>query len=79
METLGGSIMSDVNEFNAETGVVVTRSYTSSELIQRAIDSSSDTDKEIVANPENETLVSAINKLKAIGLTEAEAKAIAGL
>ena len=71
--------MSDVNEFNAETGEVVVRSYTSSELIQRAIDSSSDTEKEIVSNPENETLLAAINKLKTIGLTEEEAKAIAGI
>lgn len=71
--------MSDVNEFNAETGELVVRSYTSSELIQRAIDSSSDTEKEIVSNPENETLLAAINKLKTIGLTEEEAKAIAGI
>ena len=71
--------MSDVNEFNAETGEVVARSYTKNEQKQRVKDSSTDTAKEIVPNLENETLVSAINKLKTIGLTEEEAKAIAGI
>ena len=32
MDSLGGSIMSDVNEFNAETQEVVVRSYTTSEI-----------------------------------------------
>jgi post-segregation antitoxin (ccd killing protein) len=71
--------MSDVNEFNAETGEVVIRPYTSSELIQRAKDCSTDIDKEVVTNPGNEALESAIDKLKTIGLTEEEAKAIAGI
>lgn len=71
--------MSDVNEFNAQSGEVALRTYTKSELKQRVKDSSSDTPKEIVANPESEALTSAINKLKTIGLTEEEAKAIAGI
>jgi hypothetical protein len=71
--------MSDVNEFNAQTGQVVIRSYTTSELKQKTKDFAGNAEKEVVPNPENEALTSAINKLKTIGLTEEEAKAIAGI
>lgn len=71
--------MSDVNEFNAQTGEAVIRPYTKSELKQRAKDSSNETEKEVVANPESQELTSALNKLKTLGLTEEEAKAIAGI
>jgi hypothetical protein len=71
--------MSDINEFDAQSGEVVIRAYTKTELKQRVKDSSSDTPKEVVPNLESEALTSAINKLKTIGLTEEEAKAIAGI
>lgn len=71
--------MSDVNEFNAETGQFLVRPYNSEELVQREIDLLVTTEVDSVPIPENEQLVSAINKLKALGLTEAEAKAVIGI
>jgi hypothetical protein len=71
--------MSDVNEFNAETGQFLVRPYNAEELVQREIDLSVIPEVDSVPIPENEQLVSAINKLKTLGLTEDEAKAIVGL
>lgn len=71
--------MSDVNEFNAGTGQSLVRPYNSEELVQREIDLLVTPEVDSVPIPENEQLVSAINKLKALGLTEAEAKAVIGI
>lgn len=71
--------MFDVNEFNAETGQSLSREYNQEELSQREIDLSVIPEVDSVPTPENEQLVSAINKLKALGLTEAEAKAVIGI
>ena len=79
MEALGDIIMFDVNEFNAETGQSLSREYNQEELSQREIDLSVIPEVDSVPTPENEQLVSAINKLKALGLTEAEAKAVIGI
>jgi hypothetical protein len=79
METVGCVIMSDVNEFNAETGQAVLRPYTEEELAQVEHDAS------IVATPETSPVeedalkISALVKLQTLGLTEEEARAIAGL
>lgn len=71
--------MSDVNEFNAETNQYVVRSYSEEELAQREIDLSNIPEVDSVPLPANAQLTSAVNKLKALGLTEAEAKAVIGI
>jgi hypothetical protein len=79
MENLGAIIMSDVNEFNAETNQYMVRSYSEEELAQREIDLSNIPEVDSVPLPDNAQLTSAVNKLKALGLTEAEAKAVIGI
>lgn len=71
--------MSEVNEFNAETGEVFVREYTEEELAQRAIDSSNMLIVDSTPLPDNENLISALTKLQSLGLTTDEAKAIVGL
>lgn len=78
LETMGGIIMSEVNELNSETKEVVYREYTPEELLQR------DTEINAIITPDITPLAnpirnSAINKLMSLGLTEDEAKAIAGI
>ena len=71
--------MSDVNEFNAETGQSIVRAYSEEELTQRDIDLINNAEVVSIPLPDNEKLISAIAKLQSLGLTEDEAKAIAGL
>jgi uncharacterized protein Smg (DUF494 family) len=71
--------MSDVNEFNVQSGEVVLRQYTEQELEQIELDRSSTPQFNIISVPENEALISALVKLQSMGLTTDEAKAIAGL
>ena len=70
--------MSDVNEFNAETGQSIVRAYSEEELTQRDIDLINNAEVVSIPLPDNEKLISAIAKLQSLGLTEDEAKAIAG-
>ena len=71
--------MSDINEFNVELGQFVLREYTESELSQRQEDLSYLPEESVVQVDLNSKLISALNKLKALGLTEAEAKAVIGI
>ena len=71
--------MSDVNEFNAQTGQAVLRKYTSEELAQAQRDSSISATPETTNLTEDPVKVSALAKLTSLGLTEEEARAIAGL
>ena len=75
--------MSDIIEFNYETGETITREYTESEIqaneqvsiqIDEMLSQIPEQDQSIIDN-----LQSAINKLTSLGLTENEAKAIAGI
>ena len=71
--------MSDVNEFNVELGQSVLREYTENELSKREEDLSYLPTESAVAIELNPKIISALAKLKALGLTEAEAKAVIGL
>jgi len=79
LEIVGYSIMSDVNEFNVESGQSVLREYTENELSKREEDLSYLPTESIVAIELNTKIISALAKLKALGLTEAEAKAVIGI
>jgi len=72
-------IMSDVNEFNAETGQAVLRPYTEEELAQAEHDANIVATPETVSIEEDALKISALVKLQTLGLTEEEARAIAGL
>ena len=71
--------MSDVNEFNVESGQSVLREYTENELSKREEDLSYLPTESIVAIELNPKIISALAKLKALGLTEAEEKAVIGI
>lgn len=71
--------MSDINEFNVELGQSVLREYTENELSKREEDLSYLPTESIVAIELNPKIISALAKLKTLGLTEAEAKAVIGL
>lgn len=71
--------MSDVNEFNAQTGQVIQRAYTVEELAQAEKDSDISATPETTNVTEDPIKVSALAKLTSLGLTEEEARAIAGL
>ena len=71
--------MSDVNEFNAQTGQAVLRAYTAEELAQAQRDSSISATLETTPVTEDPVKTSALAKLISLGLTEEEARAIAGL
>lgn len=79
METVGYDIMSDVNEFNAETGQAILRSYTEEELAQVQHDASIVAEPEVIPVAEDPIKLAALAKLTSLGLTEEEARAIAGL
>ena len=70
--------MSDVNEFNAETGEVVLRPYTSEELAMRAIEPDSSIVKSVPAEDYAQKQA-AVASLVAMGLTEAQARSIVGI
>ena len=71
--------MSDINEFNVESGQFVLREYTETELSKREEDLSYLPAESTVAIELNPKIISALAKLKALGLTEDEAKAIVGI
>ena len=71
--------MADVNEFNAQTGQVVTRAYTAEELAQAQKDANISATPDTVSVSEDPVKISALAKLTSLGLTEEEARAIAGL
>jgi hypothetical protein len=80
--------MTDITIINVATGQVVEREYTEEEKDLRSELESSPPQEIINARLQEESLQnseyvalkqSAINKLKALGLTEEEARAIAGL
>lgn len=71
--------MSDINEFNVELGQFVLREYTESELSKRQEDLSYLPEESVVQVDLNSKLISALAKLKALGLTELEAKAVIGI
>ena len=75
--------MSDVLEINVQTGERIERDFTAEELAQRTRDQVAD---EAAAQAAADALAakeaakaSALAKLQALGLTEAEAAAIAGI
>lgn len=69
--------MSDVTEINVETGEVVVRPYTEEEIQRRA--SLQKPEDPVVNQVDLPNRQSALLKLQALGLTEEEAKALAGL
>ena len=71
--------MSDIIEINVNTGEVTEREYTEEEINYKAY-----LENQLVipehSEPEvNASMQSALNKLQALGLTEAEAKAVIGI
>ena len=62
--------MSDVNEFNVETGQYILRPYTQEELEQVNIDRNVLFEPETVLLPEDPIITSALSKLKSLGLTK---------
>ena len=76
---MGSNIMADVNEFNAQTGQAILRPYTAEELVQAEKDASISVSPETTPVIEDHIKTSALAKLTSLGLTEEEARAIAGL
>lgn len=83
MGFMGGTTMSDIIEFNYETGETEIRNYTEAEIavneeiaiqVNEILAQIPAPDQSIIDN-----LQSAIDKLTSLGLTENEAKAIAGI
>jgi len=73
--------VSDVTEINAETGEITTRAYTAEEIQHRDV---MEKPQELALQEEQIATYlsikqSAIAKLTSLGLTEEEARAIAGL
>lgn len=71
--------MSDMIEINVNTGQVTEREYTQAEIDYKAYLESQVTLPEPIVDPNEELKESALSKLTALGLTEAEARAIVGL
>ena len=71
--------MSDVVEININTGQVTEREYTEQEISYKAYLETQLVVPEPAAIEIDPNVQSALNKLKALGLTEAEARAIAGI
>ena len=74
--------MADVIEIDAATGAVTERSFTPEELAQREADAAAAAEAQAALEAEIAAKAaarqSALDKLMALGLTEAEALAIAG-
>ncbi len=79
---MGKYIMSDIVEINVNTGEIIERNYSPEEIskiqqieeyIRQYVESNS------LPITENNVKISAIEKLKSLGLTEEEARAIAGI
>ena len=75
--------MSDITEINVDTGEITTRPYTEEEINVNKVlfDDAKNIIDSIVtgAQPQNGIRTSALEKLKALGLTEDEARAIVGI
>jgi len=71
--------MSDINEFNVDSGQFILRQYTINESSQRKKELSYSPEESIVEVGLDEKTISILNKLKTLGLTELEAKAVIGL
>jgi hypothetical protein len=71
--------MSDVVEINLSTGQVTEREYTEEEIAYKAYLENQLVIPEPTEVEIDPNIQSALNKLKALGLTEAEARAIAGI
>jgi hypothetical protein len=71
--------MSDVVEINVNTGQVTEREYTEQEISYKAYLETQLVIPEPAQIEVDANVQSALNKLKALGLTEAEARAIAGI
>jgi hypothetical protein len=71
--------MSDINEFNVDSGQFILRQYTINESSQREKELSYSPEESIVEVGLDEKTISILNKLKTLGLTELEAKAVIGL
>lgn len=71
--------MSQVNELNLETQEIVFREYTEEELQQRENELSATVEVDSTEVGLDPVKVSALDKLKSLGLTDAEARAIAGI
>lgn len=71
--------MSDIIEIDVTTGQITEREYTQAEIDYKAYLESQVTLPEPVVDPNEELKESALSKLTALGLTEAEARAIVGL
>ena len=75
--------MADVIEINALTGEVIERDFTPDELAQREIDRLAHEEAEAARIAEEQareaTKQSALDKLKLLGLSEEEARAIIGI
>jgi hypothetical protein len=71
--------MSDVIIIDVNTNEIIEREYTQEEIDYKAYLESQITLPETVEPEVDANIQSALNKLKALGLTEAEAKAIAGI
>jgi hypothetical protein len=71
--------MSDIIEVDLNTGQVTEREYTQEEIDYKVYLESQVTIPEPIVDANEEIRESALAKLTALGLTEAEAKAIVGL
>lgn len=71
--------MSDMVEININTGTSTTRSYTQEEIDYRAYLESQIVIPEPIVDEAAELRASALSKLMALGLTEQEARVIAGV
>lgn len=71
--------MSNTVEINVNTGEVITRPYTEQEIEYRAYLETQLVVPDPIVDPSEEIRASALSKLMALGLTEEEARVIAGV
>lgn len=75
----GGYQVPDIHQLDTLTGEVSSRNYTRSEASQREEEISTVREIDSVLVEMDPVVISALNKLKSLGLTENEARAIAGI
>lgn len=71
--------MSNTVEINVNTGEVISRPYTEQEIEYRAYLETQLVVPDPIIDPSEEIRASALSKLMALGLTEEEARVIAGV
>jgi hypothetical protein len=71
--------MSNTVEINVNTGEVISRPYTEQEIEYRAYLETQLVVPDPIVDPSEEIRASALSKLMALGLTEEEARVIAGV